>query len=90
MADDHHQKASTSSNNAATTTISSTDLAVGENPGSEEAKTLEFSGDEETLIIRMYNLVGDRWSLIAGRIPGRSAEEIEKYWNSRHSTNESN
>ncbi|KAH6827100.1 Homeodomain-like superfamily protein [Perilla frutescens var. hirtella] len=90
MADDHHQKASTSSNNVATTTISSTDLAVGENPSNEEAKTLKFSGDEETLIIRMYNLVGDRWSLIAGRIPGRSAEEIEKYWNSRHTTNESN
>jgi len=29
-----------------------------------------------------------RWSLIAGRIPGRTAEEIEKYWNSRHSTRE--
>lgn len=26
----------------------------------EEAKMLEFSGDEETLIIRMFNLVGDR------------------------------
>ncbi|PSS16272.1 MYB-like transcription factor [Actinidia chinensis var. chinensis] len=49
---------------------------------------LEFSEDEETLIIRMFNLVGERWSLIAGRIPGRSAEEIEKYWNSRYSTSE--
>ncbi|CAL5412019.1 hypothetical protein ACSBR2_014871 [Camellia fascicularis] len=48
----------------------------------------EFSEDEETLIIRMYNLVGERWSLIAGRIPGRTAEEIEKYWNSRYSTSE--
>lgn len=27
-----------------------------------------------------------RWSLIAGRIPGRTAEEIEKYWTSRSST----
>ncbi|KAA8520001.1 hypothetical protein F0562_014308 [Nyssa sinensis] len=49
---------------------------------------LEFSEDEEALIIRMYNLVGERWSLIAGRIPGRTAEEIEKYWNSRYSTSE--
>ncbi|XP_021887356.1 MYB-like transcription factor ETC1 [Carica papaya] len=49
---------------------------------------LEFSEDEETLIIRMYNLVGERWSLIAGRIPGRTAEEIEKYWNTRYSTSE--
>ncbi|KAL9678521.1 hypothetical protein QQ045_016365 [Rhodiola kirilowii] len=44
---------------------------------------LQFSEDEETLIIRMFNLVGERWGLIAGRIPGRSAEEIEKYWTSQ-------
>ncbi|KAG6778582.1 hypothetical protein POTOM_014920 [Populus tomentosa] len=54
---------------------------------SQESK-LEFSEDEETLIIRMFNLVGERWSLIAGRIPGRTAEEIEKYWNTRCSTSE--
>ncbi|KAJ6287599.1 hypothetical protein OIU77_005036 [Salix suchowensis] len=54
---------------------------------SQESK-LEFSEDEETLIIRMFNLVGERWSLIAGRIPGRTAEEIEKYWNTRYSTSE--
>ncbi|GAY65949.1 hypothetical protein CUMW_245000 [Citrus unshiu] len=43
---------------------------------------LEFSEDEETLIAKM-------WSLIAGRIPGRTAEEIKKYWTSRYSsTNE--
>nr|DAD47880.1 TPA_asm: hypothetical protein HUJ06_017817 [Nelumbo nucifera] len=29
-----------------------------------------------------------RWSLIAGRIPGRTAVEIEKYWTSRYSTSE--
>ncbi|GMJ14149.1 CAPRICE [Hibiscus trionum] len=54
---------------------------------SEESK-LKFSEDEETLIIRMYNLVGERWALIAGRIPGRTAEEIEEYWNTRYSTSE--
>ncbi|KAL0012422.1 hypothetical protein SO802_007530 [Lithocarpus litseifolius] len=54
---------------------------------SEETK-LEFSEDEETLIIRMFNLVGERWALIAGRIPGRTAEEIEKYWTTRFSTSE--
>ncbi|KAJ6737977.1 TRANSCRIPTION FACTOR MYB51-LIKE ISOFORM X1 [Salix koriyanagi] len=36
----------------------------------------------------MFNLVGERWSLIAGRIPGRTAEEIERYWNTRCSTSE--
>ncbi|KAK4255364.1 hypothetical protein QN277_008372 [Acacia crassicarpa] len=53
-----------------------------------QASKDEFSEDEETLITRMYNLVGERWSLIAGRIPGRTAEEIEKYWTSRFSTSE--
>ncbi|XP_054812422.1 MYB-like transcription factor ETC1 [Prosopis cineraria] len=53
-----------------------------------QASKAEFSEDEETLITRMYNLVGERWSLIAGRIPGRTAEEIEKYWTSRSSTSE--
>ncbi|PKU62446.1 Transcription factor CPC [Dendrobium catenatum] len=46
----------------------------------------EFTEDEEDLIARMYKLVGERWSLIAGRIPGRTAEEIEKYWKSKSST----
>ncbi|KAI4368212.1 hypothetical protein MLD38_016796 [Melastoma candidum] len=53
---------------------------------SSDRPNLEFSEDEEILIIRMYNLIGERWTLIAGRIPGRTAEEIEKYWNSRYST----
>ncbi|XP_010248700.1 PREDICTED: transcription factor TRY-like [Nelumbo nucifera] len=53
-----------------------------------QGSKLEFTEDEETLIARMYNLLGDRWSLIAGRIPGRTAEEIEKYWTSRYSTSE--
>ncbi|KAH9330002.1 hypothetical protein KI387_002110 [Taxus chinensis] len=40
----------------------------------------DMSADEEDLIIRLHNLLGDRWSLIAGRIPGRTAEEVERYW----------
>ncbi|KAJ1428740.1 SANT/Myb domain [Sesbania bispinosa] len=49
----------------------------------ERAPMLEFSPQEEDLVARMFRLVGNRWSLIAGRIPGRSAEEIEKYWTSK-------
>nr|BAI49722.1 small R3-type MYB transcription factor [Diospyros kaki] len=44
----------------------------------------EFSEDEEMLIARMFRLVGRRWSLIAGRIPGRTEEEIEKYCTSKY------
>ncbi|KAL8031358.1 hypothetical protein ABFX02_13G019000 [Erythranthe guttata] len=62
------------------------DVVAAENTSRQDSKQVEFSLDEETLVTRMYNLVGERWSLIAGRIPGRSAEEIEKYWNSKHST----
>nr|WAS06747.1 R3-MYB repressor [Phalaenopsis equestris] len=45
-----------------------------------------FTEEEDDLIARMYKLVGDRWSLIAGRIPGRTSEEIENYWKSKNST----
>ncbi|CAK7334137.1 unnamed protein product [Dovyalis caffra] len=66
---------------------SSNDLSVDSTDSSQDSK-LEFSEDEETLITRMYKLVGERWTLIAGRIPGRTAEEIEKYWTSRYSTSQ--
>ncbi|KAK9084885.1 hypothetical protein Sjap_025296 [Stephania japonica] len=49
---------------------------------------LDFSEDEEKLVNVMYNLVGERWDLIAGRIPGRTADEIEKYWSSKSSSSE--
>ncbi|KZV21889.1 transcription factor TRY [Dorcoceras hygrometricum] len=35
---------------------------------------------EEDIISRMHKLVGDKWALIAGRVPGRKPEEIERYW----------
>ncbi|XP_059439712.1 MYB-like transcription factor ETC3 [Corylus avellana] len=82
MADSQHS----SSNEFRNQTPSNDTLADSQEETSEESK-LEFSEDEETLIIRMYNLVGKRWPLIAGRIPGRTAEEIEKYWTSRYILN---
>ncbi|XP_021729028.1 transcription factor CPC-like [Chenopodium quinoa] len=48
-----------------------------------EGETIIMNEHEEDLIYRMHRLVGERWNLIAGRIPGRTAEEIKQFWTMR-------
>eukprot|EP00253_Pinus_taeda_P021753 PITA_21753 len=48
-----------------------------------DIKLGNISPDEEELILRLHRLLGNRWSLIAGRLPGRTDNEIKNYWNTR-------
>ncbi|XP_020219742.1 transcription factor MYB114 [Cajanus cajan] len=41
----------------------------------------DFSEDEIDMMIRLHKLLGNRWSLIAGRLPGRTSNDVKNYWN---------
>ncbi|XP_035840596.1 transcription factor MYB1 isoform X2 [Helianthus annuus] len=41
----------------------------------------DFGEDEIDLMHRLHKLLGNRWSLIAGRLPGRTANDVKNYWN---------
>ncbi|KAK4762296.1 hypothetical protein SAY87_030180 [Trapa incisa] len=64
--------------------ISKSKPADSEEVSSIEWENIVMSEQEEDLVYRMHKLVGDRWDLIARRIPGRTMEQVERFWIMKH------